>query len=257
MTTTNDGVKLAYRVLGEGPRTVILVHGWMVSSRVWDDLIAGLDISGVRLVVPDLRGAGDSDKPASGYTIERYAKDILHLADELGARSFVLVGHSMGGTISQWIAAHAPARVDGMVLLCPVPASGMPGFPEQALPLFRNANNAGAHAAILGMACTNLSDAGRDHLLAAAATVPAGCIAEAFEAWRGADFGAALAQVAARTVVVATDDPFLPPDFLRAAIVDRIAGARLAVLPGAGHYVPVERSREVAALLTAFLAGLG
>ena len=257
MTTTNDGVKLAYRVLGEGPRTVILVHGWMVSSRVWDDLIAGLDLAGVRLVVPDLRGAGDSDKPASGYTIERYAKDILHLADELGARSFVLVGHSMGGAISQWIAAHAPARVDGMVLLCPVPASGMPGFPEQALPLFRNANNAGAHAAILGMACTNLSDAGRDRLLAAAATVPAGCIAEAFEAWRGADFGDALAQVTARTVVVATDDPFLPPDFLRAAIVDRIAGARLAVLPGAGHYVPVERSREVAALLTAFLAGLG
>ena len=96
-----------------------------------------------------------------------------------------------------------------------------------------------------------------DGLLAAAATVPAGCIAEAFEAWRGADFGDALAKVTARTVVVATDDPFLPPDFLRAAIVGRIAGARLAVLPGAGHYVPVERSREVAALLTAFLAGLG
>ena len=53
MTTTNDGVKLAYRVLGDGPRTVILVHGWMVTSRVWDDLLAGLDVSGVRLVVPD------------------------------------------------------------------------------------------------------------------------------------------------------------------------------------------------------------
>ena len=42
MTTTNDGVKLAYRVLGDGPRTVILVHGWMVSGRVWDDLVAML-----------------------------------------------------------------------------------------------------------------------------------------------------------------------------------------------------------------------
>ncbi len=257
MTTTQDGVKLAYRVFGDGSRTVILVHGWMVSGRVWDDLIAGFDGVGVRLVVPDLRCAGDSDKPESGYTIERYGRDILHLADELGARSFVLVGHSMGGTISQWIAAHAPDRVDGMVLLCPVPASGMPGFPEQALPLFRNAHTAEAHTAILGMACTNLSDSGREHLLAAAATVPANCIAEAFEAWRGADFGDALAAITARTLVVASDDPFLPPDFLRAAIVGRIAGARLAVLPGAGHYVPVERSREAAALLTAFLAGLG
>lgn len=256
MTTTNDGVKLAYRVLGSGPRTVIAVHGWMVSSRVYDDLVAALDTSGLRLVVPDLRGAGDSDKPATGYTIARYAQDILGLADELDARSFTLIGHSMGGTISQWLAAHHPARVDGMVLLCPVPASGVP-FPPEAAALFRNADNAAAHTAILGMACTNLGDAARDHLLAAAATVPTACIAEAFDAWSAANFADKLSAVTARTLVVATDDPFLPPDFLRQAIVAQIAGARLAVIPGAGHYVPVERTRETAAVIEAFLAGLG
>ena len=256
MTTTNDGVKLAYRVVGSGPRTVIAVHGWMVSSRVYDDLIAALDGTGLRLVVPDLRGAGDSDKPATGYTIERYARDILGLADDLDARSFVLVGHSMGGIICQWIAANAPERVAGMVLLCPVPASGVP-FPPEPAAMFRNAHTAGVHAAILDMACTNLGEASRAHLLAAAATVPAACIAEAFDAWSGAAFADQLAQVTARTLVVASDDPFLPPDFLRQTIVANIPGARLAVLRGAGHYLPIERTGETAAVIEAFLAGLG
>lgn len=256
MTTTNDGVKLAYRVVGSGPRTVIAVHGWMVSSRVYDDLVAAIDPTGLRIIIPDLRGSGDSDKPATGYTIERYGQDILGLADELGVGNFTLIGHSMGGTISQWIAANAPGRVDGMLLLCPVPASGVP-FPPEAAALFRNADNAGAHTAILGMACTNLGDAAREHLLAAAATVPTSCIAEAFDAWSGANFADKLAAITARTLVVATDDPFLPPAFLRQAVVAPIAGARLAVLHGAGHYVANERTSETAALVEAFFAGLG
>lgn len=256
MTTTNDGVKLAYRVVGSGPRTVIAVHGWMVSSRVYDDLVAAIDPTGLRIIIPDLRGSGDSDKPETGYTIERYGQDILGLADELGVGNFTLIGHSMGGTISQWIAANAPGRVDGMLLLCPVPASGVP-FPPEAAALFRNADNAGAHTAILGMACTNLGDAAREHLLAAAATVPTRCIAEAFDAWAGANFADKLAAITARTLVVATDDPFLPPAFLRQAVVAPIAGARLAVLHGAGHYIANERTSETAALVEAFLAGLG
>ncbi len=254
-TTTNDGVKLAVQVHGDGPRTVIAVHGWMVSGRVYDDLAAALDKTGLRLVVPDLRGAGGSDKPDTGYTIERYAADILQLADELGARSFTLIGHSMGGTICQWIAAHAPGRVQGMVLLCPVPASGLP-LPPEALGLFRNATTAEAHGTILGMACTNLSEAGRAHLLAAAATVPAACIAEALDAWTGASFADELAAVTAPTLVVATDDPFLPPAFLRQAVAEPLRG-RLTVLHGAGHYVPVERAAETALLVEAFIAGLG
>lgn len=235
---------------------MIAVHGWMVNSGVYDDLAGALDTAGIRLVIPDLRGAGDSPKPEAGYSIEAYARDVLALADELGARSFVLIGHSMGGAISQWIAAHAPERVEGMVLLCPVPASGVP-FPPEAVGLFRNAHNAEAHTAILGMACTNLSDAGRTRLLAGAATVPANCIAEAFDSWSGASFSERLGAVTARTLVVATDDPFLPPDFLRQTIVANIKGARLAVIRGAGHYVQVERPGETVAVIEAFLAGLG
>jgi pimeloyl-ACP methyl ester carboxylesterase len=80
-------------------------------------------------------------------------------------------------------------------------------------------------------------------------------MAESFEAWTGARFTGELGNISAPTLVVATDDPFLPPAFLRQAVVEPIARARLAVLPGPGHYLPVEQPAQTAALLDAFCAG--
>ena len=162
----------------------------------------------------------------------------------------------MGGAIAQWVAAEAPARVEGLALLCPVPASGVP-LPADAAAMFRGASERGTKAAILGMACTNLSEQARDRLLDSGASISAACIAESFDAWSGADFAARLGAITARTLVVASDDPFLPPAFLRQTVTSKIAGARLAVVRGAGHYVQVERPGETVAVLEAFLAGLG
>ncbi|MBZ5711999.1 alpha/beta fold hydrolase [Nannocystis pusilla] len=254
--TTSDRTQIAYRVLGEGPRTILAIHGWMVSSTVYDELAERLDLGGYRLVIPDLRGSGESDRPESGYTVERYAADVAELMDVLGDRSFVLIGHSMGGAIAQWIAAATPERVAGQVLLCPVPASGIP-FPPDAAALFRGADNRESKATILGMACTNLSEAARERILGAGASIPSKCIAEAFESWSSLSFTERLKAVTARTLVVATDDPFMPPAFLRQTVVDPIAGARLAVIRGAGHYVQVERPDETVAVVSGFLAGLG
>ena len=60
---SNDQTSIHYRVLGDGPRDVLLVHGWMVSGAVYDDLVEKMDLSGLRLVIPDLRGTGGSAKP--------------------------------------------------------------------------------------------------------------------------------------------------------------------------------------------------
>ena len=254
--TTDDQVNISYRIEGEGDRPVLMIHGWMMNGGVYDDVLARLDRRGHRYVVPDLRGAGASDKPASGYTLDRYARDLLGLMESLGHDTFTVVGHSMGGQIAQLVAATAPERVRGVAALCPVPASGVP-LPPDAQGLFRGATSAEPQGIILGLACKELSDAAKERLLGLGATVAAECIAESFDAWTGGGFADRLGSITAPTLVVATDDPFLPPDFLRAAVVDPIAGARLAHLPGPGHYVQVERPVETAAILEAFLAGLG
>jgi non-heme chloroperoxidase len=254
--TASDGVELAYRTFGTGSTSVILVHGWMVSGAVYDDLVEAIGTDGLRLVVPDLRGTGGSGSADGTYTIEQYAKDVIAVADAAGAKTFALVGHSMGGQIAQWIAATAPDRVLGAALLCPVPASGLT-LPADAQGLFRNsAQNREMQQMILGLACKQLPDGARDRLLDDAGKISAACIQGAFDAWTGARFADKLGAVRAPVLVLGTDDPFFPEAFLREAVVSRIARAAFAYLPGPGHYPGSERPRETAAILRAFFAPL-
>ncbi|AEI63499.1 alpha/beta fold family hydrolase [Corallococcus macrosporus] len=241
--------------MGEGPRTVILVHGWMVSGAVWDALVERLDLTGLRLVIPDMRGAGQSGRPETGYSLETLANDVLSVADAADARRFTLVGHSMGGQLVKWVAAQAPERVEGLVLLNTVPAAGLP-LPPDAAGLFRtSAGSREQKQTILGLACKQLSPEAQEALVKDSMDVSQSGIEQVFDAWTAGGFADKLAAITAPTLVVATDDAFLPAAFLREAVVSKIRGARLAYLPGPGHYPQVERPAETAALVSAFLAG--
>jgi len=254
-TAARDGTSLHYRVIGDGPRTVVLVHGWMVSGAVWDALVERLDLSGLRLVIPDMRGAGKSGRPETGYGLETLAGDVLAVADASGAERFTLVGHSMGGQLVKWVAAEVPERVEALVLINSVPASGLT-LPPEAVGLFRTSGASREQKqTILGLACKQLTPEAQEALLKDSLDVSSAAIEQVFDAWTAGGFAHKLAAIAAPTLVVATDDNFLPAPFLRQAVVAPIRRARLAYLPGPGHYPQVERPEETAALVSAFLAG--
>ena len=84
---------------------VILVHGFPESHRTWRDLVPLLDAD-LRLIMPDLRGFGESDKPqdVADYSTEILVADVFAVADALGVDRFALVGHDWGGAIA-WAAA--------------------------------------------------------------------------------------------------------------------------------------------------------
>ena len=251
----DDQTELNYRVIGDGPRNVVMVHGWMASGSIFDDLLEVLDHTGLKLIVPDLRGTGASEPSRSGYSLERYARDVLAIADAEGAQSFTLLGHSMGGQIAQWVAAEAPARVNGLITLCAVPASGAP-LPPEARELFSTAaGDEGKLGTILDLACKQLPEAAKARMLATAVEIDEACIRGAFAAWTAGGFTERLGAITAPTLVIASDDPFLPPAIQRSEIQQRIARARLAYLPGPGHYPLNERPVETAAIVSAFLAG--
>ena len=251
---TDDQVRVAYKLFGQGERYVVLVHGWMVSGEVFSSLLPYLRTE-VTWIVPDLRGTGDSDKPKSGYTLARHAKDVMSVVDHLGVGNFALVGHSMGGQIAQQIAATHSTRVNALALLNSVPASGIP-LPEEATQLFRHsAGSKESQTAILNMACKTLTDEALASLLADAGSISGACIEENFDAWTAGGFADIIGNIHAPTLVLATDDPFLPPDFLTQAVVDPIPNASLVHLPGPGHYPQVEAPAQTAAILDAFLIG--
>lgn len=253
--TVEDGVELSVRVVGAGPLDVLLVHGWMASGAVWDAVLPCLDAFGVRWIIPDQRGSGGSDKPAEGYAIDRYVDDLLAVLDAVDCKQCVLVGHSMGGQLALALAAKAPERVKSVCALCPVPPAGLP-LPADAAGLFRtSANDRAKQQTILSLACKTLADAERERLLDAAGAVSAPCIEQAFDAWTGGGIADRMSAVRAPLLVVATDDPFLPPAFLREAVVAKVSGARMTYLPGPGHYPQNERPIETAAIIDAFVTG--
>ncbi|MBV9481397.1 MAG: alpha/beta fold hydrolase, partial [Acidobacteria bacterium] len=76
---TEDGASLFYWAAGDGPRTLLFVHGWggSGSGRFWAPLLQHLDLSGIRLIAADLRGHGRSDKIRAGFTTETFARDMF------------------------------------------------------------------------------------------------------------------------------------------------------------------------------------
>ena len=102
----------------DGP-AVILLHGFPEAWFGWRRQIGPLAAAGYRVVVPDGRGYGASDKPAGidSYRMSRLADDVAGLADALGIGRFRLAGHDWGGVVAWAAAALHPARVERLAVL--------------------------------------------------------------------------------------------------------------------------------------------
>ena len=118
-----EGVKLHYRTAGEG-ETVLLVHGWLGTSYTWRHVAPRLVAAGFRVVAPDMRGYGDSDKPATGYDGLALVEDLRQLLAQAGASGPAhVVGWDMGALPAFLFAAHYPAEVATLTYLDePLPA---------------------------------------------------------------------------------------------------------------------------------------
>ena len=102
-----------------GP-AVLLIHGFPDSSHLWRHQIPALVSAGFRAIAPDLRGFGESDRPAdvSAYGLMTLVKDMLALLDTLGVKSAHVLCHDFGAAVGWLLAALHPARVERFVPLC-------------------------------------------------------------------------------------------------------------------------------------------
>ncbi len=112
-----NGLRLHYIDHGAGETTLVLTHGLSANAHSFDGLIAAGLAENMRVLTVDLRGRGESDKPDTGYTMEDHAQDMLGLLDALELDSVVLGGHSFGGLLTYFMAAHHPARFERCIVL--------------------------------------------------------------------------------------------------------------------------------------------
>jgi pimeloyl-ACP methyl ester carboxylesterase len=113
-----DGVTLAVLDEGVGP-PVVLLHGFPDSSRLWRHQIPALVGAGLRVIAPDLRGFGESDKPEDvrAYAVRHSVSDVIAILDQLEVERAHVVGHDWGAGVAWALAAFVPARVDRLVAM--------------------------------------------------------------------------------------------------------------------------------------------
>jgi 3-oxoadipate enol-lactonase len=110
-----NGVQLAYERRGKGT-PLVLVHGYPLDHHLWDEVAPLLEDT-FDLILPDLRGFGESRTVDTFYTMEDFASDIAGLLDHLGIQGTALAGHSMGGYVALAFARLFPERVRGLALV--------------------------------------------------------------------------------------------------------------------------------------------
>ena len=121
-TFVHAGQRLAYNEYGEGRRTIVLLPGLLLPSRMHDPLARDLAHRGNRVVTLDLLGHGESDKPRDmwRYSIPIFGREVVALLDHLEVDEAVVGGTSLGANTTLEVAALAPSRVRGMVVEMPV-----------------------------------------------------------------------------------------------------------------------------------------
>jgi len=275
-----DGFRLAYDRAGSGP-PVVALHGWPGSRRDYREVVARL-AGAVDVVVPDLRGFGDSDRhdaPAEAYAAAGQAASVLGLIDELGLDRPVLVGYDVGSRVAQAVARQRPDAVRALVISPPLPGVGERVLtadaqrefwyqPFHRLALSTELIDGRRHAVASYLrhfwehwSGPNWSppDDELDALVADYARPGAFAASIAWYRAGAGTLASALAERApapedrlavATTVLWPTEDPLFP-----VAWSDRIdaflAHAQLHILDGVGHFVPLQAPDDVAGAIRA------
>ena len=240
-----------------GPATaggppLVLIHGAGGTHRHWPEAIRALP--GRRVIALDLPGHGASPGPAPA-DVAGHARSVLGLLDALGLEAATVAGHSMGGATALALAIEARPRVAGLCLLgtgarLRVSPAVLQATADPAA-LARAADSVAAWS--FG---SSAGEALRRELVEGLLAAAPGVVHGDFAACDAFDVMGRLGEIRVPALVVCgSEDRLTPPkysEFLR----DHIAGARLEIVPGAGHMVMLEAPAEVARLLEDFLASL-
>ncbi len=260
---TVNGVNLAVEVRGEGP-AILLVHGYPLDRTIWRDQIDSLE--GYRRIAPDLRGMGQSDAPDLGYSMGIYADDLAALLDALGVNEVVLCGLSMGGYVIFEFLRRWRHRVRALILM-DTRAEGDSTEGRRARDAAAATARDGGAGAVGGALLPKMLASGSeerapelvDRVRRMMAATPVAGMIGALAAMRDRHDSTGLLPTLAdlpTLVLVGEEDVLAPPDAAR-RMATLIPGARLVVMPGAGHLPPVERPSETTAEIREFLRVVG
>lgn len=258
----SDGSKLFYATLGGGPN-VILLHPTPVDHRFWMP-VAHLLSGKYRVIVPDLRGHGQSELGEGPITVEKLAADAGRLLDELGISQALFGGCSIGGYTLFEIWRTMPSRVEGFAFCCSKAQADTEAGRAKRAETIAKVKERGTAELIESNLETLIGSAARrrwPQKIAEAREMMQGVPAESIVAMQQGLAARPDSVVTARTlripccVLAGGEDPGSTPADMR-LLAEQIRsggyGAEYNEIPDAGHFAPFEQPDLVARILRRF-----
>jgi pimeloyl-ACP methyl ester carboxylesterase len=264
-----ENVYINYQDSGEG-QPVILIHGWPLSHRMWENQVQQIVDAGFRCIAYDRRGFGDSDRPWSNYDYTSLAQDLRALIEQLNLRDCVLVGFSMGGgEVVRYLSMFGNDRVSKVVLISSIipivkkTTDNPDGVPEDKLNEIMEAlqTKRVTFLAEFSKQFYNYSDnkdtvseeqLQYDWTIASAAS-PRGTI-ETAKAWANTDFRSELRNVNVPTLIVHGDaDQIVPIKTSSGQAEKGIRNNKYVVIKGGPHGIFLTHKEQLNNVLLEFL----
>jgi len=248
---TVDGIRLHSAVSGEGPKTVILVHGWTCDDRTWQSQVPEL-AKNYRVITLDLPGHGKSGSPKDGkLSMDLFARAIEAVRQEAKADRAVLIGHSMGTPVIMQYARLYPEHTVALVLV-----DGSVTLPQSVRgKLLSSAKQfAGSlearEAMVQGMFSSSTTLDVRKHVLSMISATSAATAVSAMQAfvdpanWKEDVFNQNSLGIYADGTLTAADREYMRSRFPKLEYIN---------IPGTGHFLMLEKPAEFNRLLKSFL----
>lgn len=254
----ND-IQMAYTEAGAG-RAVVLIHGYPFNRSMWNEQVAALSDS-YRVIVPDLRGFGETDASQGPVTMNQMAQDVAQLLDRLQISQAVVGGLSMGGYVTLAFYKQFPSRVDALVLADTraqadteeakqtraqhaekALSEGLAGIADAMLPKLLTPETVSKHPEVVKRI--------RDMMLK---TKPEGAASALLGMAQRDDQTELLSRITSPTLVIVGAEDAITPVADGEKMHHAIADSRLKVIENAGHVSNLERTEQFNEALLDFL----
>ncbi|MEM9097804.1 MAG: 3-oxoadipate enol-lactonase [Pseudomonadota bacterium] len=255
-----NGTTLRYRVSGaaEGP-AIVFANSLGTDLTVWDEVVERLPDT-YRMVGFDKRGHGLSAMPEGPVRIEDYATDLVHLANHLGIKDFIVCGVSVGGLIAQATATLAPNRVRGIVLSNTGAKIGNDAMWNERIAIAETQGMEAMADAVMERWFPSAFHASNPELIAGYRAMltrtPAAGYASTSRAIRDADFIQSTSQLTLPTLCIGGELDGATPTSLVKELAGLIPGAEYHEIPGCGHLPSVQNPEACTNAILAFLTKL-
>ena len=247
-----DGVNLSYARRGEGT-PLVLIHGYPLDHSIWAE-VAPLLEHDFDLIIPNLRGFGDSDVMEADDSIIDYASDIAGLLTHLKIQKAYLAGHSMGGYVALAFARTYPERVQGLAMISSQMAADPPDRKQGRYATAKQVVEQGVGVVVEAMTAKlstdpRIQDFVRELI---SSQQPLGIFSALYAMADRPDSSDIFAAFPFPVVIVHGDADMLIPVERGREMKAALGSAHYVELPGAGHMPMMENPRGVADALEFF-----